>query len=57
MLSFARDIAKAITADDTASLEDDPVTDDTVFTDCDIRIKSAVRCPLLHGGRYKRAGR
>lgn len=42
MLSFARDIAKAITADDTASLEDDPVTDDTVFTDCDIRIKSAV---------------
>ena len=39
MLSFARDIAKAITADDTASLEDDPVTDDTVFTDCDIRIK------------------
>ena len=42
MLSFARDIAKAITADDTASLEDDPVTDDTVFTNRDIRIKSTV---------------
>lgn len=39
MLSFTRDITKTITADDATRLEDDTVTDDTVFTDCDIRIK------------------
>ena len=55
MLSFARDIAKAITADDTASLR--MTRSPMIQFSRTVTFEWAQSLPLLHGGRYKRAGR